>query len=103
VNDDATGSGPSVGGYVRLAGDLDHVTVRHYEGAAISAARTAESVITVDVGAVTFIDSAGLGLLVDVLAIGTARGRAVLLRGASTDLHKLLLVCGLESLFSYRS
>jgi anti-sigma B factor antagonist len=102
VNDETPSeSRPSVG-YVRLTGELDHITVPRYEGAAISAARTAEAVVTVDVGAVTFIDSAGLGLLADVLAIGTARGRAVTLQGASTDLHRLLLACGLESLFSYR-
>jgi anti-anti-sigma factor len=85
-----------------LSGDVDVATVPHYAGEVISAARTAERVVTVDVSDVTFIDSAGLGLLADVLAIGTARGRRVVLQGASTDLHKLLLHCGMESLFSYR-
>jgi anti-anti-sigma factor len=103
MNDDTSSrSGPSVNGYVRLDGDLDHLTVLSYEDAAISAARTAQRVVTVDVAGASFIDSAGLRLLADVLAIGTARGCTVTLQGASTDLHKLLLVCGLESLFSYR-
>ena len=95
-------SGASVGGYVRLFGDLDVATVPRYERAAITAAQTTEHVVTVDVSDLTFIDSAGLGLLADMLAIGTARGRGVILQGASTDLHKLLLHCGMESLFSYR-
>jgi anti-anti-sigma factor len=85
-----------------LSGRVDAVTVPQVESDAISAAQTAEQVVTVDVGDVTFIDGAGLDLLADLLAIGTARGRAVVLHGASTDLRKLLLVHGMESLFSYR-
>ena len=85
-----------------MAGDLDLGSVRRYESEVISAARTSDRVITVDVGDVTSIDSAGLGLLADVLAIGSARGCAVTLHSASAELHKLLLLCGMESLFSYR-
>jgi anti-anti-sigma factor len=92
----------SVDGYVRLSGDVDVATVFGYESGAIRAAWTAEHAVTVDVADATFVDSAGLRLLADVLAIGTARGRAVVLHGASPDLHKLLLVCGMEALFSYR-
>jgi anti-anti-sigma factor len=85
-----------------LSGDLSGVTVPVVESEAISAAQTAEHVVTIDVSDLTFIDGVGLGLLADVLAIGTARGRPVILQGASTDLHQLLLVYGMESLFSYR-
>jgi anti-anti-sigma factor len=93
---------PAIGGYVRFSGHLDVATVSNFESEAIGAAQSAEHVVVVDVTNLTFIDSAGLNLLADVLAIGTARGRAVALQGASSDLHKLLLRCGMESLFSYR-
>lgn len=95
-------AGLPAAGYVRLPGELDVATVPLVEIAALNAARTAEHVVTLDVGDVTLIDSAGLGLLADVLAIGTARGCAVVLRGASADLHRLLLNCGMETLFTYR-
>jgi anti-anti-sigma factor len=95
-------AGPSAGGYVRLSGDLDIASVPHFESDAIGAAQTAANVVMVDVGDLTFIDNSGLGLLADVPAIGTAHGRVVVLRGASADLHRLLLHCGMQSLFAYR-
>jgi anti-anti-sigma factor len=102
VMDSCAGTGPQGGGFLRLSGDLTGVTVPHIETEAIRAAQTAEHDVTVDVSDLTFIDSAGLGLLADLLAIGTARGRSVVLLGASAELHKRLLVDGLESMFSYR-
>ena len=101
VKDPSIFSAPPVGGYVRLSGDVDAATVPHYAGEVISVAQTAERVVTVDVSDITVIDSAGLGLLADVLTLGTARGHTVVLQGASTDLHKLLLHYGIESLFCY--
>jgi anti-anti-sigma factor len=89
-------------GYVCLSGDLDLATVPEFAAEAIKAVQTAAGLVTVEVSDVTFIDSAGVGLLADVLALGTARGQAVVLVGASAGLHALLLQCGLESLFSYR-
>jgi len=95
---------PSSGaaGYVRIAGGLDHSTVAQYESRAIAAAQTDGNAVTVDVTDLTSVDSAGLGLLADVLAICSARRRRVILEGASIELHKLLLDSGMESLFSYR-
>jgi len=89
-------------GYIRLSGDLDVVTVPQVAADVIKAVRAARGVMTVDVADVMFVDSAGVGLLADVLALGTARGQAIVLEGASHRLHKLLLQCGIESLFSYR-
>ena len=89
-------------GYIRFSGDLDVATVSECAAEAIKAVRSARDVVTVDVSDVARTDTAGVGLLADVLALSTSRGHAVTLHGASARLHEQLLLRGIESLFSYR-
>ena len=89
-------------GYIRLSGELDLAAVHECAPEAIRTAQAAQDGVTVDVRDVTFIDSAGAGLLGDILALSTIRGHPVVLLGASRQLRELLLLGGIESLFSYR-
>ncbi len=57
--------------------------------------------IMVDVSAVTFVDIAGIELLAEVLGRACARNRTVVLRGASWELRRLLVLAGVEPLFRY--
>lgn len=87
-------------GDYRVAADLGFGTVVELQshGLAILAAASAGSTITMHLGAVEKIDSAGLALLVDWLAVARARGVTLRFDGLSASLRALARLSDVEAL-----
>ncbi|MCU1487908.1 MAG: Anti-sigma factor antagonist [Actinomycetia bacterium] len=85
---------------VRVVGELDLVTVPVLDRHLTAAASRERPRVVVDLSGVTFLDVRGINSL--VAADGAAReaGSALVLRGASDQVHRLLEVCGLEGHFT---
>ena len=82
---------------VAVAGEIDLATVDRVERAAADALAAAEAV-ALDLREVTFIDSTGLRLLLELDALALAGGRALtLLPGVTVE--RLLLLTGLDRRF----
>jgi anti-anti-sigma factor len=81
---------------LRLSGDVDSAVVAEY------ASRQGELPVVVDVidaGAVSFLGSAGLAVMVRCVEAAAAVGRRPILRAASGPVDRLLRVAGLETYF----
>jgi anti-anti-sigma factor len=81
---------------LRLSGDVDSVTVAEFES------RQGGLPVVVDVidaGAVSFLSSAGLAVMVRNVQSAAAAGRQPVLRAASGPVERLLQVTGMESFF----
>jgi anti-anti-sigma factor len=86
---------------VRLGDVLDRINI-DYE---LEITRTMDSqggAIIVDVSNVTFVDTAGIGILAELLGRASAQKRPVVLHGASWELRRLLVIAGVEPLFRYQ-
>ncbi len=103
--DDAVGvtspSVPSTESCVTLLGEVTRPEVEQYEDA-VSAALAGQGEVVIDVSNVTFMDSAGVQLLLRALTEATHQSRRVVLVGANHGLRRLLVATGIESLFTYR-
>jgi len=80
-----------------LSGDVDSATVAEYESRQGS---MLEVVDVIDAGAVTFLGSAGLGVMVRCAEASVAVGRLPVLRAASGTVERLLQVAGMKTFFS---
>jgi anti-anti-sigma factor len=88
---------------LRLAGVVDYSTVQDIElGVADMLDRDRGGDFVVDVSHVTFMDSAGINLLVRILHHTHERGGDAVLVNASPQLRRVLDITGLEDLFTYR-
>ncbi|MFC6149706.1 MULTISPECIES: STAS domain-containing protein [Mumia] len=89
-----------------VRGELDlatahHVVTRAKEWAAEVPADTGpQGSIQLDLSGVTFLDSTGLGALIETRSIALAAGRAVELCAASAAVERVLALAGLTSLFA---
>jgi anti-anti-sigma factor len=80
-----------------LSGDVDSATVAEYEGLQ---GRLPVVVDVIDAGAVSFLSSAGLAVLVRCAEAAAAAGRVPVLRAASGPVNRLLRIAGLDAYFS---
>ena len=87
---------------VQLAGELDHDGVVVVEGAVQRAAATAANTLTLDAERVTFVDSAGLRLVLQAQMTASSRGVDFVLARPSDNVVRLLELTGLDDLISTR-
>jgi anti-anti-sigma factor len=79
-----------------LSGDIDSATVAEFEG---RQGRLPVVVDAIDAGAVTFLGSAGLAVMVRYAEAAGAAGRPAVLRAASSPVDRLLDAAGLDTYF----
>lgn len=87
---------------VRPRGDLDlggAPAFRSMLGEAISGARIGQVTIDVDLAAVDFVDSAGIGVLIGGLRRARARGGTLRLNNVPSELQDVFDLTGLGSVF----
>jgi len=92
--------GPDGRATLSLSGEVDIAAVDELLDAARSCLDRADHVIVLDLGAVTFIDSSGLGALVRVRNLAAERDLAVELVHVPRSVQRLFDLTGLESVFS---
>jgi anti-sigma B factor antagonist len=85
---------------VALAGDIDLATIPEAR-ADVFAALTANpgATVVVDMSAVTFLDSTGLGMLVSANRQAEEAGGRVVLRAPTEPVRKVLEITGLDKVF----
>ena len=87
----------------RLLGDdsLDSTNSAEVKHAVVSEI-TGEVDLVIDLSAVRFIDSSGVGALVSVLKKARSRGRRMILAGVTPPVHSILEVIRLTAVFELR-
>jgi anti-anti-sigma factor len=78
---------------LRLVGEIDVAVVQAFEAAGTARPGTVDAI---DAGAVTFIDAAGVGLVLRWRLESEARGRPVVLRRSSRPVDRLLALAGIH-------
>jgi anti-sigma B factor antagonist len=84
---------------VEVQGEVDIDTAPRMRRALVDAADRGVPVL-VDLGAVTFMDSAGFGVLVAAQRDVAAAGTTMRLRGVSGRIRQLLALLGLDAVFT---
>jgi anti-anti-sigma factor len=85
-----------------MSREFDHANVMQFRSTALQAVNAVVGGTTVlDLGGVTFFDSAALGALVQIHARGVAAETAVLLQSVPDRISKLIAMTGLTDFFSY--
>jgi anti-anti-sigma factor len=79
-----------------LTGDVDSAVVADFEG---RQGRLPVVVDAIDAGAVTFLGSAGLAVMVRYAEAAAAAGRLPVLRAASSQVERLVRAAGLQTYF----
>lgn len=88
---------------LRLHGEIDHHTAREIrEDMDRAIEKHALPKITVDLSAVAFMDSSGLGLIVGRLASAKAVGATLTVKGTSERILQIFDMAGLERLTGLR-
>lgn len=88
------------GAVVTLDGDLDIVTSEDVKRQLAALVEGGSRSVTVDVGAVDFVDSSGLGALVAVHQLASANGSRFVVRSVPSRLQNLLRLTRLDDLLS---
>ncbi len=84
---------------VRVAGELDHHAAAGIkESVDREMARTGAVNIAFDLGAVTFMDSSGIGMIMGRSKITSALGGRVIVYGASDNIKRIISMSGLNRL-----
>jgi anti-sigma B factor antagonist len=81
-------------------GEIDYATMGTLSQALDDALEDDLHAVVVDLQEVTYMDSLGLGVLVNAHKRLTASGRSLILRIAHPELIKLLRITGLDQLFA---
>ena len=89
---DTASAFPAIPVVVPAAGDLDHAAVLDLEQRVRSALEGCPDCLRMDFGAVTYIDSAGLGLLFDIRRRLPVSGRLILVDPAPRVLRLMTIV-----------
>jgi anti-sigma B factor antagonist len=95
VQIDTTGRTP----VVRVTGDVDAFTATGLRDKLLQVAATSDHDIVIDLEAVTFLDSTGIGTLVGVLKRLRAADRDLVLRGPTEATQKVLEITSLDRMF----
>jgi len=99
VADMAPASADAEQGRLTLAGEIDIATVEAVLGTAQACLAGPAPVLEVDLGEVTFIDSSGLGALVQIRTAAADRGKTMDLTNVPAAVRRLLEVTGLHAVF----
>jgi anti-sigma B factor antagonist len=82
-----------------LGGEIDAANASGFLDAALGVLAHCEDFLTVDLSDVTFLDSTGLGMLLEVRGAARATGKRVRLRGTPDRITRLLDITGVTDLF----
>lgn len=85
---------------LQLGGEVDALAAESVLQAGVSLLDSTDSDVVVDLGAVTFIDSTGLGALVGVRNHALESGRAVRVAGAGSGVERIFRITGLDEPFN---
>ena len=83
-----------------LAGELDISHTDSLRRVAAAALEQAAGEVTIDLSGLQFLDSTGIGTLVDVYRLAHTAGVPIRLRGASERIRRLFQITGLERFFA---
>jgi anti-sigma B factor antagonist len=97
-----TGTGPDDVPVLRVSGDLDLADEQELLDRATRLLENDAPVVDVDLGAVTFIDSSGLGALVRAHHLAADSGRELRLAAVPAPVSRVLELSGLRGLFTER-
>ena len=92
------GDGPTV---VRALGEVD-LSATEDLAAAVRPCLTDGASVELDLAGVEFIDSSGLGTMVQLLKEASREGASLTLTNVAASTHRLLVVTGLDSVFDIR-
>jgi anti-sigma B factor antagonist len=81
-------------------GEIDIATLDTLSSELRTASATDHETVVVDLREVTYIDSAGLGVLVSAHKLMKSEDRSLVLRVAHPEMLKLLSITGLDQLFA---
>ncbi len=85
---------------VVLRGEIDYTNAAHInEVVRTAVAGSAPPTVRVDLAAVTFLDSSGIGVLVHALKVADASGAGFRVRGPGPKVLDQLRITGLDELF----
>lgn len=90
-------------GLLEVSGEIDIASSDDLVERATALLADGADVLEIDLGAVTFIDSSGLGALVRIRNDATARGATVVLVNLSAATVRLFEISGLDQAFDIRS
>jgi anti-sigma B factor antagonist len=82
-----------------VAGDVDAANAHVLRDAVVAAIDDGSPVVVVDLAQVGYVDSVGLGTLVQCLKRASERGTTMRLVVASPQIEKILSITGLQSVF----
>ena len=83
----------------RLIGELDHHSAKSMREAIDNAVElNMPSLLVLDFGEVSFMDSSGIGLVMGRFRILSKSGAELHITGASSPIHKMLKLAGIEKL-----
>ena len=86
-----------LGATITVAGDLDRVTVPHLRPVLLDVVHDAWTIsLTIDVAKLTFIDSAGLGLLITSARSLRDRSGALRIINPTAAARRVFVLCGLD-------
>jgi anti-sigma B factor antagonist len=99
ISDESTDSGCTV---LALVGELDLASAPMMRTAGLAALAEPDcSTLVLDVTALTFVDSTGIGSWVELRNHAHEHDHRLVLRGASENLTRVLTIAGLVSLFDF--
>jgi anti-sigma B factor antagonist len=84
---------------ITVSGEVDIATVEEFLAAAESCLAGGAQILEVDLGAVSFIDSSGLGALVRIRNQALEGGSSIVLKDVPPVVARLLEVTGLDAAF----
>ena len=87
-------------GTFRLSGELDASSSPGLRDQIVHLVSEGRSHLVFDCAGLQFVDSTGLGVLIGARARALAANGTVALTGVSSSLHRLLVVTGIDGLFS---
>jgi anti-anti-sigma factor len=90
-------------GTVTLEGDLDHQTADRLRRVVLTALSDGAASLVLDCEQLAFIDSSGLGVLIEAHKAADAQGGSVTIRHASPQMLRLLDVTGLNGMLTIDS
>lgn len=91
---------------VALGGEIDMAVAQEFAEQAMGALADCPDespVVVIDLGAVTFLDSSGIGAVVQIRRRAVERGQSVKLRGRDERVMRVLEMSGVDSLFEIES
>ena len=86
-------------GLIELSGDFDLAGVQKFETDLARIEAEGHAVVVVDLNGLSFMDSSGLGILLQIRRHAIDTGKLLTLRSLGPGTHRLLEVVGLKQLF----